>query len=254
MNIFLYGMIFIIGTFFGSFFTLAVYRIPLKKDITHEHSFCPNCNHKLGFLDLVPIFSYLFLQGKCRYCGEKIKIRYLLLEVLSGFVFLFAYVSLHIVNIAFDFYKITYFIVFVFRYVTLVLIAGIDKEYRKINLSVLLFGVIFESVYILYLYIIENTSIYRYSIYFAIFVLLSIAYLWYVKKKKSTNYCLQILLLITYVFYIVNLKIAFGIGIASVISLLICKMFHKDRKVPVGFVIGLFTILGLIVENQIKFY
>lgn len=83
MNLFLDSMIFIMGTFFGSFFTLAVYRIPLKKDITHEHSFCPNCNHKLGVLDLIPVFSYLFLQGKCRYCGEKVRIRYLLLEVLD---------------------------------------------------------------------------------------------------------------------------------------------------------------------------
>ena len=66
MNIVLYTLIFIIGTLFGSFFTLAVYRIPLGKDITHERSFCPNCNHKLQFLDLIPILSYIFLGGKCR--------------------------------------------------------------------------------------------------------------------------------------------------------------------------------------------
>ena len=53
MDIFFYIIIFIIGTVFGSFFTLAVYRIPLKKDITHERSFCPNCNHKLGFWDMI---------------------------------------------------------------------------------------------------------------------------------------------------------------------------------------------------------
>ena len=51
MNTILYALIFIIGTLFGSFFTLAVYRIPLGKDITHERSFCPNCNHRLEFLD-----------------------------------------------------------------------------------------------------------------------------------------------------------------------------------------------------------
>ena len=64
MEIFLYAIIFIIGTFFGSFFTLAVYRLPLKKNITHERSFCPNCNHGLEAIDLVPIFSYIFLGGK----------------------------------------------------------------------------------------------------------------------------------------------------------------------------------------------
>ena len=88
MEIFLYVIIFITGTFFGSFCTLAVYRIPRGEDIIYKHSYCPNCNHKLGILDLFPIFSYVFLRGKCRYCGQNIRIRYLMLEVLSGIVFL----------------------------------------------------------------------------------------------------------------------------------------------------------------------
>ena len=96
MNIVLYTLIFIIGTLFGSFFTLAVYRIPLGKDITHERSFCPNCNHKLQFLDLIPILSYIFLGGKCRYCKQKIRPRYLLLETMSGVIFVLFAMSLKI--------------------------------------------------------------------------------------------------------------------------------------------------------------
>ena len=49
METILYVIIFITGCFFGSFFTLAVYRIPRKEDILIKHSYCPNCNHKLGF-------------------------------------------------------------------------------------------------------------------------------------------------------------------------------------------------------------
>ena len=63
MEAIIYLYIFLIGTVFGSFFTLAVYRIPLGKDITHTRSYCPNCNHKLSFLDMIPIFSYIFLGG-----------------------------------------------------------------------------------------------------------------------------------------------------------------------------------------------
>ena len=74
MEIFIYLIIFIMGTFFGSFFTLAVYRIPLKQDILYTHSYCPTCKHKLTTLDLFPVFSYIVLKGKCRYCGEKIRI------------------------------------------------------------------------------------------------------------------------------------------------------------------------------------
>ena len=87
MNTLLYILIFIMGTVFGSFYTLAIYRIPKRQDITHTHSYCPNCNHKLGFLDLIPVFSYIFLRAKCRYCGQKIRPRYFILEVLSGIVF-----------------------------------------------------------------------------------------------------------------------------------------------------------------------
>ena len=87
MDIFFYVIIFIIGSLFGSFYTLAVYRIPKRQDILFKHSYCPNCNHKLGLLDLFPIFSYIFLGGKCRYCKEKIRPRYLILEVLAGMLF-----------------------------------------------------------------------------------------------------------------------------------------------------------------------
>ncbi len=87
MNTFFYLLLFVIGTLFGSFYTLAVYRIPKRQDIVHTHSYCPNCNHKLGFLDLIPIMSYLFLRGKCKYCKQKIRIRYLILEALSGSLF-----------------------------------------------------------------------------------------------------------------------------------------------------------------------
>ena len=87
MEIFFYIIIFMIGITFGSFYTLAVYRIPKGQDITHTHSYCPNCNHKLNIFDLIPIFSYIFLGGKCRYCKQKIRPRYLILEALSGLFF-----------------------------------------------------------------------------------------------------------------------------------------------------------------------
>lgn len=87
ITIYLYINFFIIGTLFGSFFSLANYRLPRKLDIVATRSFCPKCNHKLGFFDLIPVLSYIFHFGKCKYCKEKISIRYLLLEVCSGLAF-----------------------------------------------------------------------------------------------------------------------------------------------------------------------
>ena len=101
MNIFFYIIIFIIGTLFGSFYTLAVYRIPKRQDILYTHSYCPNCNHKLGLLDLFPIFSYIFLRGKCRYCGEKISPLNLIVEIFMGLFFALGY---HFMPIGYNFY------------------------------------------------------------------------------------------------------------------------------------------------------
>lgn len=257
MDIFLNVIIFIMGTFFGSFFTLAVYRIPLKKDITHEHSFCPNCNHKLGILDLIPIFSYLFLRGKCRYCGEKVRIRYLILEVLSGSVFLLAYQSLHIQNIVFETTKIIGFIAFVFMYVTLAIVAGIDKEYCKINASVLLFGGICQAIYMLYLYIIEDASMYRYIIYFGIFVVLWVAN--YVMQKRRENYFSEVILLLSYIVFVLDLKLILPIVAISFISMMILRLVEKGKyatieKMPIGFCLCFATILCKIMANFIEFY
>ena len=165
MEIFLYIILFIMGIFFGSFYTLAVYRIPKRQDITHTHSYCPNCNHKLGLLDLVPVFSYIFLMGKCRYCKQKIRLRYLILEILSGLLFVaLGYVmKLDILNL-----KSTYIVGFCFMvlyFTYIILIAGIDKENRKMDKTVLVYGIVISIMYMLYLCIVEQANIYRYGIY-----------------------------------------------------------------------------------------
>lgn len=78
---------FAIGLCFGSFLNVIVYRLPLKKSIISPPSGCPACKTKLAFPDLVPILSYLLLKGRCRYCGAAIAIRYPLVELLAGLLF-----------------------------------------------------------------------------------------------------------------------------------------------------------------------
>ena len=75
METIIYIIIFLIGAMFGSFFTLAVYRIPRREDITHTRSYCPKCNHKLGFFDMFPILSYIILGGNTN--GGLYSLRYL---------------------------------------------------------------------------------------------------------------------------------------------------------------------------------
>ena len=77
----------ILGLFIGSFINCVVYRVYNKKTFLKGHSFCPKCNHNLSVLDLIPIFSYLSLKGKCRYCKEPISKQYLFVELLTGIAF-----------------------------------------------------------------------------------------------------------------------------------------------------------------------
>ena len=81
---------FIFGAIFGSFINCLVYRLHSEKTMLGR-SFCPKCKHTLGFFDLFPLFSYIFLKAKCRYCKEKIGIQYFLVELFTGIIFSFGY-------------------------------------------------------------------------------------------------------------------------------------------------------------------
>lgn len=80
-------LIFILGLCIGSFLNCVIYRLEQKKSLKGR-SFCPHCKHTLGWLDLTPVFSFLFLRGKCRYCHKKISIQYPLVEIATGLIFL----------------------------------------------------------------------------------------------------------------------------------------------------------------------
>lgn len=273
MDYILYLLIFCIGTVFGSFFTLAVYRIPLRQDITHTRSYCPKCNHKLSFWDMIPILSYVFLGGKCRYCGQKIRPRYLMLEVMSGIVFvLFAIsVKLSIFDIIFlDKQLIAYFITGLLYIATIFIIAGIDKENVKIEKPVLLFGFICVTIYMIYLYIVEiNTNVYRYVIYLIVFGILTIINTFILRKNAKGNYTIDILLLLTFmlsftyefvcIFSVIITLIA--ISLQLIIKNILAKKskcvkteIKEYTKLPIGFYLCTANIITLIVSNIFIFY
>jgi leader peptidase (prepilin peptidase)/N-methyltransferase len=80
----IYVLVFAVGAVIGSFLNVLIYRLPRGLDFVKGYSMCPNCEHRLYPKDLVPIFSYLFLGRKCRYCKEPISPRYMLIETLMG--------------------------------------------------------------------------------------------------------------------------------------------------------------------------
>ena len=239
MNIFLYAIIFICGTMFGSFYTLAVYRIPKNIDIVKKHSYCPNCNHKL----------------KCRYCKQKIRPRYLILEILSGCAFVLLAYTLNINVYTVTFVKAIPLMFMALYFTAVVLIAAIDKEYRSINKKVLAYGICISLLYMIYLYVIESNSIYRYAIYLAIYIILLSISTFILRRFAKDDYYIDLLL-----YYTIMLMFMDGIISIFTLSLFIVEvLLHiiirkitknkngnipiKFEKIPLGFYLGASNIL-----------
>lgn len=79
--------VFIFGLIIGSFLNCLVYRLE-KDESLKGRSYCPHCKHTLSWLDLIPVFSFLWLGGKCRYCRKKISFQYPLIEIVTALLFL----------------------------------------------------------------------------------------------------------------------------------------------------------------------
>ncbi len=83
--------IFVLGLAFGSFLNVCIYRLPRDLSVVHPGSACPNCKHAVRFYDNLPVLSWLLLRGRCRDCKTAISPRYLVVELLTGFLFLACY-------------------------------------------------------------------------------------------------------------------------------------------------------------------
>lgn len=87
MEILFYAAVFLFGLCIGSFLNVVVYRLPRGESLVRPPSHCPACGTRLGALDLVPLLGYMFLRGRCRYCGARISPRYPLVEMATGLLF-----------------------------------------------------------------------------------------------------------------------------------------------------------------------
>ncbi len=84
-------IIFALGSMVGSFLNVCIVRMPKEKSIVFPSSHCPNCQKPIEWYDNIPLISWIFLLGRCRYCKQKIAFRYWSVEFLTGVVFLSFY-------------------------------------------------------------------------------------------------------------------------------------------------------------------
>ncbi|MFZ0450112.1 MAG: prepilin peptidase [Desulfatiglandaceae bacterium] len=111
------------GLIFGSFLNVCIYRIPIKKSIIFPPSSCPKCGRHIRFYDNIPLLSYVFLLGKCRFCHEHIPLRYPFIEALSGLLSVILFIR----------YGLTYqYFMFYLFVMSLVVISFIDLQHQII--------------------------------------------------------------------------------------------------------------------------
>jgi len=84
---------FFVGTIFGSFLNVCIGRWPEGLSVVKPRSRCPKCGHQIKASENIPIFSWLFLRGRCSACGERISIQYPIVELLVGLLWLGAYLQ-----------------------------------------------------------------------------------------------------------------------------------------------------------------
>ena len=126
-------LVLIIGLCIGSFLNVCIYRIPREESIVFPSSHCTNCGYELKWKDLVPVLSYIFLNGSCRSCKEKISLKYPIVECINGLLYMILYINF---GYSFTFLKLSILISL------LIVIGIIDYETNYVYNSTVLFGIV----------------------------------------------------------------------------------------------------------------
>jgi len=123
-NVGIYVILFLIGISIGSFLNVVIYRVPLSKSIISPRSSCPKCGAKIKPYHNIPILSWIILKGKCANCGEKISVRYPIIELLTGILAILIYHKMQIFDI---FYLINFSV-----FALLLSLSMIDIDYKAV--------------------------------------------------------------------------------------------------------------------------
>mgnify|MGYP000423827671 CR=1 FL=1 len=118
-----YLFVCLFGLCFGSFFNVAIYRLPLGESIVSPNSACPNCKHEIKWYHNIPLVSYILLNGKCSNCKSKISFIYPFVELLTATVTLFVFIKL---GFSYEFFAMTAV------FYILIVLSFIDLKYKAV--------------------------------------------------------------------------------------------------------------------------
>lgn len=229
MDIVFYIVIFMIGAILGSLYARIMQRLAKGKRNLTIHSYCPNCGKKISILERIPIFSYLFLKGKCKQCKKKIESQYIVLEILTGLLFL---IVVHGLNFNITNFNITNFVSFIFitlYFSYIILSIGLDKENKNMSASLLGYGTVISLIYIIYSSVIEKSTIYANVVYLIAMVILLLLNILNTKKRAQSSYVIDILTMLLIMLIFTGKIVCIVTIIATLISISLCILIKKIK-------------------------
>ncbi len=241
-------LFFIVGTVFGSFCNVVGFRLAKKESIVKPRSHCPKCGHVLGFLELIPVVSYLFLRGKCKKCHEHISLFYPVVELFTGILFMISFYS------------------FGFSYDLLIALA-LSLLFAIVVVTDLNYYIIPDEVNIFFAIVVIIINIFRFGSDFWRYTLYGLAMFLFMyllmllgnlifKQESLGGGDIKLLFVLGMVMPLI--MSFFGIALASFLALPISCYFYvknKDKIVPFGpFLVAAFLILFLTKVDPSEIY
>ena len=251
----LYIAFFILGSLWGSFSNVCIYRLPNNGNVAKGRSFCPNCKNKIRWFDNIPFFSYLFLKGKCRECSKPISFQYFIVELLSAisFVVIFHIYGASITTLLLLILSIFFIIIFFIDLKHFIIpnvltfplmIIGFLKSFDP-NLNQTIFPNYINSLI---------GGLFGYSIIWSIIF-------FYKKIRKKEGMGLGDAKLMAVIgFWFGWVSIPFTIFISSTVALILVipSLINQSRKMSSEIPFGPYIIIGCILyvtfANQIKYF
>ena len=177
MEVYFLIFFFILGTIMGSFYHVVATRFSNEESIIKPGSHCPRCNHFLKWYENIPIFSYLFLRGRCSKCSSKIPLSYLIVEIITGALFAVCYHSFG--------FSVEFLVGLIFIS-SLVIVIISDIEYMIILDEVLIVATLLIAIVYVFLLGLEEAAFHIYSGVGAFLVMYSIKILGDKAFKKES--------------------------------------------------------------------
>ena len=233
-----------LGLIIGSFLNVCIYRIPRGESIIYPPSQCVICGVNIKRYNLIPIISYIFLRGKCKCCKNKISLRYPLVELLTGILFLSIY---DLCGFNFNFIRYITFVSFI------IVIGFIDLDTKNVYSKTTMGPMLIAIIYILIekFYFGYDIKTYIYSVLLCTTVIGIIIFT--TKGMGSGDLDIYIVVSLFLGFKVTVMTIFFSFIFGALIGVFLIILKRKSRKdyVPFGPFIAIASIFSILFGDKV---